>query len=382
MIRVSRIFGAAGLIGAVALVGIGVTAAGAGGSATYKPVIGNPVSTPAKAFAGKPFAVAFRVTRSDTGTPLTKGRMTCDPSVSGKVLAHAESFKAGKARLAFGIPATAQGKLLKVKVTIQATGGGSATRVATFRVLEGAKPTLSISGASVAEGNAGTTSLSFTVALSAAGTQPVSVAYATSDGTATAPADYAAANGTVTLQPGELSKPITVGVVGDLAMEQDETLTVTLSNPVNATIAAGSATGTITNDDTAVPVTAGSYKGATQEGNHVFFTVTPSRTVTDWRVNDLPCPCSPGGILRGGENFSDSSFTIGPDGSFRATGDWTGSERYGSMELLHWDAKLTGLFVTPTSVTGTILVNYVFNSSGTRYTCSSGDKKWSATLQG
>src|SRR5262249_6045384 len=61
----------------------------------------------------------------------------------------------------------------------------------------------------------------------------------------------------------------------------------------------------------ASPVTAGSWKGATQNGNYVFFTVTPGRTVTAFRVNDLPDPCAEGPILTGGEDFGNSTFTIG-----------------------------------------------------------------------
>src|SRR5512144_2636279 len=61
-------------------------------SASAKPVIGKPKAVPAQPVAGKPFTVSFRVTRSDTGKPLTRGTMICDPSVAGKVIAHAESF--------------------------------------------------------------------------------------------------------------------------------------------------------------------------------------------------------------------------------------------------------------------------------------------------
>lgn len=98
-----------------------------------KPVIGAPVTTPRTAIAGKRMTVTFPVTRSDNGRPLTSGRMVCDPSVAGKVIKHAESFRAGKAKLSFTVPKTAKGKLLKVKVTIEA-GTQSTTRIATFRV--------------------------------------------------------------------------------------------------------------------------------------------------------------------------------------------------------------------------------------------------------
>src|SRR5439155_19689821 len=95
-------------------------------------------------------------------------------------------------------------------------------------------PSLLIGDASAAEGNSGTTSLSFRVTLTHAATKVVSVNYATSDNTATAPSDYVATSGTLTFNPGETSKTIAVPVVGDTVLEPDETFTVTLSGPVNA----------------------------------------------------------------------------------------------------------------------------------------------------
>jgi hypothetical protein len=101
--------------------------------AVVTPVIGSPVMTPLKAIAGKRMTVTFAVTRSDNGQPLTSGKMVCDPSVAGKVIRHAESFKAGTAKLSFLVPKAAKGKQLKVKVTIKA-GTQSATKVVAFRV--------------------------------------------------------------------------------------------------------------------------------------------------------------------------------------------------------------------------------------------------------
>src|SRR4029079_17887996 len=115
--------------------------------------------------------------------------------------------------------------------------------------------------ASAPEGNSGSSTLSFALSLSAASTKSVSVQYTTANGTATAPSDFASGVGTVTFSPGQRSQSVGVTVVSDLAIEQDETFTLTLSNAVNATIANGSATGTISNDDTAVPVAVGAYKG-------------------------------------------------------------------------------------------------------------------------
>ena len=112
-------------------------------------------------------------------------------------------------------------------------------------------PALSIGGASVTEGNSGTSNLAFTVSLSNAATSPVTVRYATSDGTATAGSDYVGASGTVTFAAGESSRTITVAVIGDTATEANETFAMTLSNPSGATLATASALGTIVNDDTA-----------------------------------------------------------------------------------------------------------------------------------
>ena len=77
----------------------------------------------------------------------------------------------------------------------------------------------------------------------------VTVDYATSDGTATAGSDYTGASGTLTIPAGQASGTIAVSVSGDTTYEPNETLTLTLSNPVGATIVVGAATGTIINDD-------------------------------------------------------------------------------------------------------------------------------------
>ncbi|MET0552189.1 MAG: right-handed parallel beta-helix repeat-containing protein [Vicinamibacteria bacterium] len=110
-------------------------------------------------------------------------------------------------------------------------------------------PTLAVAGASIAEGNAGTTTLSFAVTLSAAAAQSVTVAFATASGTATAPADYAAASGVLTFPPGATARTVTVLVAGDVLVEGDEAFAVGLSSPSGAIVADGPAAGTIVDDD-------------------------------------------------------------------------------------------------------------------------------------
>src|SRR6056297_1807780 len=108
---------------------------------------------------------------------------------------------------------------------------------------------ISVGDATVTEGDAGSVSVDFTVSLSAPSGRPVSVSYATVDATATEGEDYSGAAGTLDFAPGETSRTVSVEVLGDTLDEDDETLTLTLSNPVNADLDVATATGTILDDD-------------------------------------------------------------------------------------------------------------------------------------
>lgn len=111
-------------------------------------------------------------------------------------------------------------------------------------------PSLSIDDVSVTEGNSGTVNANFTVSLSAASSQVVTVNYATANGTATAGSDYTAITTTLLSFPaGTTTQPITVAVNGDGDVEGDETFVVNLSNATNATIADPQGQCTINNDD-------------------------------------------------------------------------------------------------------------------------------------
>ncbi|HEX9965409.1 MAG TPA: Calx-beta domain-containing protein [Allosphingosinicella sp.] len=112
-------------------------------------------------------------------------------------------------------------------------------------------PVASVADAAIAEGNSGVRYLTFTVSLSFAPTGPVTIDYATSDGTATAGSDYLAVSGQVSFAAGETVKTVSVPVVGDSVVEASETLTLTLSNATGATIGDSAGQGTITNDEVA-----------------------------------------------------------------------------------------------------------------------------------
>ncbi|WP_170113152.1 Calx-beta domain-containing protein [Ahniella affigens] len=127
-------------------------------------------------------------------------------------------------------------------------------------------PNLTISDVSVTEGNAGTTTATFTVSLSAATNQAVTFNFATADGTATtANSDYVSSSGSRNIAAGQTSTTINVTVNGDTAIEANETFVVNLTNVVNAVAVDAQGTGTITNDD--VPPTLSINDASVTEGN-------------------------------------------------------------------------------------------------------------------
>ncbi|MEB3331533.1 MAG: Ig-like domain-containing protein [Synechococcaceae cyanobacterium] len=125
---------------------------------------------------------------------------------------------------------------------------------------------------SVTEGNTGSTNLSMVVSLSSATTVPVTVAWALTNGSATFDSDYssAAQSGTLTFAAGEVSKAISVSVLGDTSVETNETFQFSVSSPTNATLSGGagslSRTVTITNDDSSVVVDPNAGTTATLTG--------------------------------------------------------------------------------------------------------------------
>ncbi len=119
--------------------------------------------------------------------------------------------------------------------------------------LGGAGPVFSIGDVTVTEGSVGTTDAVFDVTASSSSTSPISVDFATSNGTAVA-SDYNPAGGTLVFVPGETAKQVTVQVIGDTVAEPSENFRVTLSDAIGATIVDAIGLGTITDDDSGTPV--------------------------------------------------------------------------------------------------------------------------------
>ncbi len=137
-------------------------------------------------------------------------------------------------------------------VTVSGTAGSTTTTrppsTTTTTVASGAGPVATIGDVALTEGDAKTRTAYFPVTLSKASTQTVTLNYATANGSATT-ADYAAKTGTLTLAAGKVKGTIAVPVKGDAVDEADETFTVNLSAPVNATVGDAAGAGTIRDDD-------------------------------------------------------------------------------------------------------------------------------------
>ena len=161
-------------------------------------------------------------------------------------------------------------------------------------------PTLSVADASRSEGG----DITFTATLSAASGKTVTVDYATSvaPGDTAATGDFTAKSGSLSFAPGDTEKTFTVATTGDAVDEVDETFTVTLSGPANATLGDATATGTIDDDDD--PPTLSVADAGAAEGDAVSFTATLSaasaKTVTaTWTASVEPGDTAASGDLSG-----------------------------------------------------------------------------------
>ncbi|MBX9802944.1 MAG: IPT/TIG domain-containing protein [Caulobacteraceae bacterium] len=216
-----------------------------------------------------PITVNFRTVAGTATSPADFGAVT---SGSATIAAGVTGFGANV--FIVGDTLDEDNETFSLEIVSVSTGGviSSTAGTATGTIIDNdATPALSINDVSLTEGNAGTSNLTFTVSLGTASGRTVTVDYATANGTATAPGDFAAVSGTLTFMPGQTSQPVTVTLNGDTTFEANESLFVNLSSAMNATISDNQGLGTITNDDVAQPVvtSVSPSAGPAQGGNTV-----------------------------------------------------------------------------------------------------------------
>ena len=270
------------------------TLADATGTGTIADDDGAPSLSVADAAAAEGSDVSFTVTLSAaSGKTVT---VSYDTSRPGGTTAEAADFTAQTNRT-LTIPAGATTGTIAVptandtideadetfRLTLSSpTNATLADATATGTITDGDDATLSVNDVSGSEGG----TLTFTVTLSVASEDTVGVTWTASAGGASDTADTGDLAGTLTgtlsFAPGDISKTFTVSTAEDTTDEADETFTVTLSGPTNATLADATGTGTIADDDGAPSLSVADAAAA--EGSDVSFTVTLSaasgKTVT------------------------------------------------------------------------------------------------------
>ncbi|MDM8527234.1 Calx-beta domain-containing protein [Anaerolineales bacterium HSG24] len=120
---------------------------------------------------------------------------------------------------------------------------------ATVTIVDEDIPTIQLTSNSYSQ-NEDVGSIQVEVTLSKAVNATINVDYTTSDGTASAGTDYTSTSGTLTFIPNQISQTLTIPLVIETTIEDDEFFYLSLSNPISATLSSPiSATLTIVNDD-------------------------------------------------------------------------------------------------------------------------------------
>ena len=156
----------------------------------------------------------------------------------------------------------------------------------------------------IVEGNTSPQNASYSVSLSNASTQSITVQYATTNGTATAGVDYTSTTGTLTFNPGDTSKVINIPILNDSLNEANETFTLTLNSPTNASL------GTTANITTTITDTLTASVTTTLPTNVENLTLTGTAAIngTGNAGNNILKGNSANNILSGGAGNDTYSF--------------------------------------------------------------------------
>jgi probable HAF family extracellular repeat protein len=217
-------------------------------------------------------------------------------------------------------------------------------------------PVVNIQDATVQEGHAGTRTANFTVTLSPASTQPVTVTYGTANGTAAAGSDYQTASGAVTFASGQTTQTVSVLVNGDRAGEANETFVVNLTGAQGAALIGDRlAIGTIVDDEPRVSIDSVTRREGNSGTTSFVFTVSLS-----------PAPgaavsvqyATANGSAKAGEDYEPRSGTLAwaaGQTSRTITVPVTGDRKRESQEVFYVNLSgAAGVVVTTSQGTGVI----------------------------
>jgi len=243
------------------------------------------------------------------------------------------------------------------------------------------KPAARAADACVAEGNAGLTPVTFTVNLSVASPDPVTLTHRTDSNTASSGLDFEYASGAVTVPAGATAASFTVNVLGDTTFESDESFVVWLGGGPDVVVLTPRLTGTILNDDPAPTLSIDDV--SVTEGNDytktATFTLTQSAPLSGGYQYDVAVtpgtataladygPASTRLTFAAGETVKTFSVTIygdtftEGDETFYATvtrpqGGATIAKGVGVGTIVN-DDPLTGTLRLPTAAWGTVRDN-------------------------
>ena len=187
------------------------------------------------------------------------------------------------------------------------------------------------------------TTYRFSISVIPTCSKPITVNYKTVDATAVAGKDYTALTGKLTIPANTLSAYVDVTVLKDSLRQEDQTFTLELSAPTNASISGtGKATGTIQNYGTYLPVDNTGYAGAT---TYPGMTLAWSDEFTTNYINTNNWSYDTGGSGWGNNeleyytNSNKNAYTTGGYLVIEARKETMGTNNYTSARMISKDKK-------------------------------------------
>ncbi|HWN96061.1 MAG TPA: M36 family metallopeptidase [Methylomirabilota bacterium] len=223
------------------------------------------VSSPGTALVGEPITYRFTITNSGPSAA-TSVRLIDGISSNAQFTAAIPSqgsCSVSNNRVVCDFGTVAAGTIVTASVTASASSRGTVTSVATLTrgevdgympnnnvtvIISAAYPQVAIFDATANEADI-TGTMNFLVLLSAPSSRTSSVAFATSDRTATTALDYQPASGVLVFPPGVTNRTLSVLLYNESLSEENETFSVSLFNPTDLDVTRHVALGTIVNDD-------------------------------------------------------------------------------------------------------------------------------------